>query len=270
MKNILVSPPLWDNQGERVSHKLRRAYGNVCRVGNKKLLSQAEREILIKAVVQAIPAFSMSCFKLPSESLSRYRSSNQKILVGVMEDLRGKSTGLIGILCALQRDKAGWVSETCGNEGVKTNGSYAWRSITQARKVIRDGAVWRISLGHNTNIWGDRWVLGLTTCRISSECHYYPENAKVANLIDQTTSVRSAYHMLMNPEQRLSPSTNPNMTDGGMCWCGSGGSEITKGHAVVALTKRFHLPSTLAMIEALAAIAASSSCIGAQARSSFL
>jgi hypothetical protein len=31
----------------------------------QKLLSQAEREILIKAVVQAIPAFSMSCFKLP-------------------------------------------------------------------------------------------------------------------------------------------------------------------------------------------------------------
>ena len=72
------------------------------------------------------------------------------------------------------------------DEGVKTNGSYAWRSITQARKVIRDGALWCISSGHNTNIWGDRWVLGLTTCRISLERHYYPENAKVANLIDQT------------------------------------------------------------------------------------
>jgi hypothetical protein len=72
------------------------------------------------------------------------------------------------------------------DEGVKTNGSYAWRSITQARKVIRDGAVWCISSGHNTNIWGDRWVPGLTTCHISSKRPYYPENAKVANLIDQT------------------------------------------------------------------------------------
>ena len=47
----------FDNIKQRVWKKLQ-GWGG-------KLLSQAGREILIKAVAQALPTYTMSCFKLP-------------------------------------------------------------------------------------------------------------------------------------------------------------------------------------------------------------
>ena len=47
----------FDNIKQRVWKKLQGWEG--------KLLSQAGREILIKAVAQALPTYAMSCFKLP-------------------------------------------------------------------------------------------------------------------------------------------------------------------------------------------------------------
>lgn len=49
-----------------------------------KLLFRVGREILLKSIIQAILTFAMRCFKL-TWHVSRYRSSDQKVLVGISE-----------------------------------------------------------------------------------------------------------------------------------------------------------------------------------------
>ena len=48
----------------------------------EKLLSQAGKEILIKLVVQAIPTYIMSCFKLPLELCAYIESLTRKFWWG--------------------------------------------------------------------------------------------------------------------------------------------------------------------------------------------
>lgn len=54
----------------------------------EKLLSQAGREILIKAVVQAIPTYTMSCFKLPLGLCSEIESLIRRFWWGQKGDRR--------------------------------------------------------------------------------------------------------------------------------------------------------------------------------------
>ena len=74
----------------------------------EKLLSQARGEILITAVIQAIPTFTMSCFKLPKglineiESLIRkfwwgYRGEQRKIYWVSWEKLSSKVRRRYGV-----------------------------------------------------------------------------------------------------------------------------------------------------------------------------
>ena len=54
----------------------------------KKLLSQAGREVLLKAVIQAIPTFTMGCFKLPVSLCNEIESLIKKFWWGQWGDRR--------------------------------------------------------------------------------------------------------------------------------------------------------------------------------------
>ena len=145
-----------------------------------KLLSQVGREILIKAIAQALPTYTMSCFKLPiglchdiEALIHRFfqgqKGNNRKISWFKWQELcRRKAQGGLGFkvlprfndtLLAKQtwrllheRDslfykvfKAKYFpNSSIMKVTTPSSASYAWKSIIKGREVIKKGAVWRI------------------------------------------------------------------------------------------------------------------------------
>jgi hypothetical protein len=60
------------------------------------LLSAGGKDILIKSVVQAIPTYSMSCFKLPRGLCLYINSMIKNFLVGQQERQKEHTLGIMG------------------------------------------------------------------------------------------------------------------------------------------------------------------------------
>ncbi|PNX99664.1 ribonuclease H, partial [Trifolium pratense] len=160
----------------------------------EKHLSFAGRSTLIKAVVQAIPTYIMSCFLLPKGLCKQLESMACNFWWGSNTDkkkihwinwkkiCKNKFQGGLGFrnTCMFNEAllaKQGWRIATqpdslvarvfkakyfpkCHFMEAKSGNSisYTWRSILQARWILKKGCYWTIGNGKQVKIWKDNWL----------------------------------------------------------------------------------------------------------------
>jgi hypothetical protein len=186
-----------------------------------KFLSQAGKEILIKAVVQAIPTYSMSIFLLPKTLCKELNSLMQNFWWGHKENDKkihwmswekmgfSKDQGGMGFrdlscfnkaLLAKQwwrllKDLESLTGQILKAKYFKnvpllsaqlgSRPSYAWRSLLSARDLFVDGLIWRVGDGEQIRIWGDRWIPRPSSFSVQTMSSILPKDTFVKELFDQ-------------------------------------------------------------------------------------
>ena len=159
-----------------------------------KFLSPAGKEVLLKAIATAIPAYCMSCFLLPKRTLDQMTRAMRKFWWSNAKEKGGirwiawnkivdtKSMGGLGVrdlkefniaLVAKQSwrilqnpqsllsriFKAKYFQKTSLLQAIsKANASHAWRSILKGNELLKSGIKWIIGRGAQTHMWIDNWL----------------------------------------------------------------------------------------------------------------
>jgi hypothetical protein len=158
-------------------------------------MSVGEKEILIKAVVQAVPTYSMSCFRLP-KGLCEHLTSLMRNFWWDCKDgkrktcwvpwdqmIEPKSIGGLGFQdmelfnLALLAQQAWRISQEPNSlsarvlkvvyylgrqdfleDDLGSSPSCIWRSIVDGREVLKEGLIEHIGTGEKTAIWTTNWL----------------------------------------------------------------------------------------------------------------
>ncbi|KAA3462609.1 reverse transcriptase [Gossypium australe] len=187
-----------------------------------RFLSQGGKEVFIKAVLQAIPTYSMACFLLPKSLCSDLEGIIAKFWWQKSQNRKGIHWCAWKDLCLLKEDgglgfqnfekfnvallaKQGWrlinypdsllarvlkakyyPNSNFSEARVGNLPSLTWRSVWAAKGLLDKGMCWRVGTGDKISIWTDLWISGNEADRIPN--HNSNESIQlVSDLIDATS-----------------------------------------------------------------------------------
>ena len=188
-----------------------------------KILSRVRKEILIKAVAQLIPTYTMSVFQLPIKLCEELQAmcaqfwwgqiGNERKIHWLSWDklTRPKLEGGAGFKDLHQFNlamlaKQGWrlmkdqesllfqcltARYFLRSHFLKAtdslDSSYTWKSILAAKSILQRGSCWRVGNGSHIQVLKDAWIPNHPANRVLHPAPNIEEEMTVFELIDQDT-----------------------------------------------------------------------------------